>query len=181
MITLNIAPASLKKKNKTNELFQMLKSVYYLIMLSIGFFIIILIISYALLNDYASKTKSQSYTITKNTEDYSKKANEINVHLAEIETIQSDYVEWSKLIKFFSLNHNNNINIQSININKSDNTLRLSGQAKNRDDLLGLQKKINESGIFEEAVLPFSNLVKETNISFEIIANFKNYEFSKLE
>lgn len=181
MITLNIAPESLKKKIKSNVLFKMLKGVFVILLFSLAFFVTSLITCFLLLNSYSSNIKSQSYTITKSTEDFTNKADIINKKIDEIALIQKGYTEFSNLFKFFSSNHNNNINISRIGVNKAEDTLRVAGQAKTRDDLLGLQEKINQSGIFEEAVLPFSNLVKETNISFEIVAKFKNYEFENIK
>lgn len=178
MITLNIAPRSLKLNNKYNEIIRQIKGIFYLVLGSLLLYIVVLAAFLFVAKGNLSQTASQSFYFTKTTEDFTNRTKEINEQLSHVEKIQADYIAWSGFFEFLSENYSKNISLSQVSINKTDNSVRISGEAAGREDLMSWQEKMEGSGYFEQVVLPFSSLVKENNIPFEISAKFINYEFS---
>lgn len=52
-------------------------------------------------------------------------------------------------------------------------SIHLAGTAATRRFLLEFEKQLRESGRFQEVIIPLSNIVRETNISFSITAKLK--------
>ena len=51
--------------------------------------------------------------------------------------------------------------------------IRVSGKAEARHDLLEFEKKLRESGRFQEISFPFSNIIRETDINFTLEGKLK--------
>lgn len=180
MITLNIAPNTLKQEAKYDGILKKIQVLLLLVIASLIFYTLILLIALFFSTGHLASSKSQAFVVTKTTEDYTKKLNEIEDKIGAVTSIQEEYVEWSKFFNFLSQNYSGKISFSSISINKTDGTIKLSGKAQDRNGLLSLQKNLENSGLFEEVVLPFSSLVKEVDIDFQIIAKFKHYEFNNI-
>jgi len=177
MIHLNIVPNNLKKEIKLSGINILLKNVYEILIILLSFYTIILLAMYLMLNFHFIQTVNETTQLTKSSENNTNDVRGINNLINYIDNIQQDSVEWSYLFKFLKINTAPNINYSKISINKNDNTITLTGRSETRDSLLSLKTSMEKTGYFNEIDFPIRNLLEKSNISFEIKAVFKNYEF----
>lgn len=124
-----------------------------------------------------SEVLSEASNTNRNIELYSKKAEIINTQINEITEIQNSFVSWSSFLSNFTNETNDGIIIYKIYANKTDNSLLISGKARERNDLLNFKNKLSEISYIENFELPIKNLLEKNDISFEIKTKFINYEF----
>ncbi|HAM88990.1 MAG: hypothetical protein US83_C0002G0090 [Candidatus Falkowbacteria bacterium GW2011_GWC2_38_22] len=177
MITLNIIPDELKNEIKLNDHYVFYKKVMSLILFMAIFFSAVLLTAKIILATQQSDTDQQNTIITKSSENYSKQINEINIQLKEIKSIQNNDINWTDF--FLSMNDfiGNEIKISRLYAGKNDNSLRISGIAKSRNDLLAFKEKLEKSEKFSNINLPISSLLEKENINFEISATITSYDF----
>ncbi|MCK5320756.1 hypothetical protein KAJ61_05210, partial [Candidatus Parcubacteria bacterium] len=128
---------------------------------------------------YFEETIEKNANTSKSTEDYLKKIKEINNKIDYIANIQNNNIDWTNIILRVSKTINNDIKINKININKSNNTLSLSGNAKTRNSLLLLKDSLEKYENFNEIKLPIKNLLEKNDINFEITTVINSYEFKQ--
>ncbi|MCK4540166.1 hypothetical protein KAU09_03365 [Candidatus Parcubacteria bacterium] len=177
MINLNILPKKIKNDIKLIIFDKFIKKITGIIFLFIIIFSGILFAAKFYLHLYFEETIEKNASTSKSTEDYLKKVKEINNKIDYITKIQNNNIDWTNTILHISKAINNNIKINKININKSDNTLSLSGNAKTRDSLLLLKNSFEKYENFSEIKIPIKNLLEKNDIDFEITTTINSYEF----
>ena len=177
MINLNILPQKLKNDAKLIILDKFIKKIIGTIFLFIIIFSGILFAAKFYLQIHFEETIERSASTSRSTEDYLKKVKEINNKIDYIAGIQDNNIDWTNMILRLSRTINNDIKINKININKNNNTLALSGNAKTRNSLLLLKDSLEKYENFNEIKLPIKNLLEKNNIDFEIITSINSYEF----
>lgn len=177
MITLNIIPDELKNEIRLNEHYLFYKKIMGSLLLMTILFSIALFSAKIILAAQQSDTDQQNTIVTKNTENYSKQINEINIQIKEIKNIQKNDVNWTDFFLRLGDFVGNEIKITRLYANKSDNMLKINGLAKTRDDLLALKSALEKSGYFSNINLPISSLLERDNINFEINTTITNYDF----
>ena len=176
MLTLNIIPNNLKKELKLKVIYVKLKNLLGLILLMIIFFSGLFAASRFILELHYTETIERTNTAAQITANYSDSIKTINSEVDYIENMQSEAVPWSEFISYLD-RYNQYVDIGQLNISKSSQTLTIRGYAASRDNLLSFKSQLEESSFLENINLPIENLLKKTDIDFEITANFKNYEF----
>lgn len=177
MITLNIIPEDLKNEIKLNDHFKFYKKTIGLILFTSILFSAILFSAKIILATQQSSTDQQNTIATKNTENYSKQVNEINIQLKEIKNIQKNDTDWTDFFIKIGEYTGNEIKISRLYASKTDNSLRITGVAKTRDNLLTFKNNLEKSKYFSNINLPISSLLEKENINFEISATITNYDF----
>ncbi len=179
MINLNILPQKLKNDTKLIILDKFIKKIIGTIFLFIIIFSGIFFAAKFYLQLYFEETIEKNANTSKSTEDYLKKIKEINNKIDYIANIQNNNIDWTNIILRVSKTINNDIKINKININKNNNTLSLSGNAKTRNSLLLLKDSLEKYENFNEIKLPIKNLLEKNDINFEITTVINSYEFKQ--
>lgn len=177
MINLNILPKKLKNDLKLIVFDKFIKKITWTILLFIIIFSGILLAANFYLQLYFEETIEKNANTSKSTEDYLRKVQEINDKIDYIANIQDNNIDWTNIIMRVSETINNDIKIDKISINKKNDTLFLSGNAKTRDDLLLLKDSLEKYKNFNEIKLPIKNLLEKNDINFEITTIVNSYEF----
>ncbi len=181
MQDLNIIPPQLKKEIKINKIKDQLEKLFLLILFSVSFYGVVLIIAKTILISHYSETIAQASSITKSTENYTKKVAEINNTLNQIIKIQNENIKWSGLLLFFKKNNaQNKITYNLIEIDKKTNQVKINGHAEERKNILFLKEKIENNPVFSDIDFPIKNILQKRDIDFEISLKIKNYDFEQL-
>ena len=180
MLHLNILPKSQKKEIKLKLLFVALKNLFAFIVILLILYIITFLAVKLMLQMHFVDTIEETTLVTKSTQNYSKQVHDINIQIDAVDTIQNKSTNWSYLLEFLSKGINNDIALSGLAINRTNDTIILSGFAGSRQSLLELNEQLENSGIFENINFPISNILEKDNINFEIGAKFSTYEFEKI-
>lgn len=175
MLILNILPPEVKNEIKFKSIFKSIIFSLCLISFCIIAYSIVLYGCKFYLENYFLEISSKNVIATKNTDNYSKQVKDINKQISYIEGIEKNSVIWSNLIKFLFDNFPSDIKIKNININKSDNSMIISGIAGTRSSLILIRKYFEENNNFSLLSFPIQNLVEKQNINFEIKLLIKSY------
>jgi len=95
---------------------------------------------------------------------------EINNLMSEVSAVQKDFVKWSRILNDFLALLPTGNTIQSINLDKEQGTMTMSGWAKTRDDFLQLKTNLENSQMLSGTESPISNLLHRTDVDFTIRA-----------
>ncbi|MFH1460959.1 MAG: PilN domain-containing protein [Patescibacteria group bacterium] len=79
---------------------------------------------------------------------------------------QKDFIIWTPLFEEFSRIVPSGIYLNNFSYRLNDHRIILSGWASQREQLLGLQKNLEQSPYFKKVEAPLSNLIKQTGINF---------------
>ncbi|MCX6765497.1 MAG: PilN domain-containing protein [Candidatus Moranbacteria bacterium] len=97
---------------------------------------------------------------------YEEEFRQVNSKISSFSRLQEGHLYWSNV--FYQLS---DLVPEEISINgliTKDYQVSLSGKAKNRNNLLALQEKIQSSECFSNVNVPLSNLVNKENVDFQI-------------
>ena len=92
-----------------------------------------------------------------------------NAKTVKISTLLANHVSWTKLFRTLEGATPEGVLYTHL-LTKNDYTITLNGTAANREALLLLQKNLNESGCFQNADVPLSNMLVKENIDFQLNA-----------
>ena len=96
-----------------------------------------------------------------------RKIDYINNKFQDVSKIQKGFLDFSKPLIHLSGLLPENVQISMLNLDKDNLHFLFKGMAKNRENLLEFQKKLEDSSIFEEIKYPLSNLLYKEEINFE--------------
>lgn len=96
----------------------------------------------------------------------------IKGELGSVRTSLSEYDRASKILGQFLDTAGPGIVIGVLTV-KKEGGVSITGHAGRRRDLLGFEKILRDSNLFQEISLPLSNIIRETDVPFFIQANLK--------
>ena len=100
------------------------------------------------------------------------RASEIRTVFDSVRTFLNDGARGSGIMEFF-FDDTPGITVLSIGVHK-DGIIALAGFSRSRRNLLDFEKKIRDSGRFQELSFPLSNIVKENNFRFSMQGKLKS-------
>lgn len=171
MIILNLIPPTKKQELRLAQVFKTVKNLIILILFLTIFAAIILLITKIALENNFNKVVEESTLTTKYANIFNKDVKEFNQYLSAVDKIQKDHISWPQFLINFTKLIPQNINIYSININ--DDKILITGQAKNRDDLLLFKNNLENSDLFAGVTIPLEDLLKKDNVDFNLKADIK--------
>lgn len=171
MINLNLIPPEKKQERRLTQVYKIIKNLIILILFLTIFIAIILLLTKMTLENNFTKVVEGSTLTTKYANIFNKDVKQFNQYLSAVDKIQKDYISWPKFLIDLTKLIPQNITLYSININ--DNKILITGQAKNRDDLLSLKNNLENSDLFSGVTIPLENLLKKDNVDFNIKADVK--------
>ena len=177
MINLNIISRELKKEINTKAIYLSYKNLLAIIFITLTFYASAYLVCLLVLQIHFVETVKDTSLIPRGGENYSTQVRQLNNAITNIESIQSEYTNWSYLLESIHKLSGQNITINNISVNKNNKEITLCGIAATRDSLLQLKERLEDLNYFTEINLPIKNLLEKENISFDINSSFKTYEF----
>ncbi|MEA3272520.1 MAG: PilN domain-containing protein [Patescibacteria group bacterium] len=167
MITLNLLSPQKKKGAEEKILYATIKNVLAVFLIFFVFIAVILLGSKLLLAHSFETVVEQTTLITKEYGGVNQQIRQINDKLENISNTQKEFVAWSSHLAELNDLIPENIQISVIVLRLGEGNTVVKGYAKTRNDLLLLKSNLENSALFEQVKLPFSNLLKRNDIDFE--------------
>jgi len=176
MIDLNLLPL----KEKETIIFK--KSRHYLLFFWKTIFCILVIFLTLLFSFYLHlsiifKTQTELIKVTKETpeieeiEKIERDIKEIDDQITKIYTIQKEIVLWSKVIEDLISSIPQEVYLKNLSGHGSE--MIISGFAPTREHLINFEQSLKENKGFLDVYLPVFDLLKKTDITFNISLKFK--------
>jgi hypothetical protein len=171
MLELNLLSEDLKVTIKIRHIYEaIIKIVIYLV---IAFFaIMIFFIAAAKILDNAYAEVLIHENDIKSRESYlANEAKEITNLLSAVIEVQSGYVKWSEYLAEFLARDNQAISISDFSVYADKKVFLLSGQARNRADLLDFKKYLDDISYVKSVDLPMQNITERQAVNFHLAIN----------
>jgi Tfp pilus assembly protein PilN len=169
MISLNLISPEQKKSLKTKRAYLLLKNLSSVILILTVLISIILILTYNSLDIEYNLSPN-----TKNSMDLDEKEIQmINDQLKDIITIQNQSLVWSNILISITSLIPEGIEINSLEIDKTTQLVKISGLAKARNDYLNLISALKNADNLENIQSPIKNLLSKEDINFTLSFTYK--------
>ena len=169
MISLNLLPKNKKAEIGLTQFYITLKNVIILMLLITIMVAIVLLATKAALQNHFNEIVAQSTLTTQYATSFNQGVQKFNKKLSTVEKIQQDYVAWTDFFIIISQLVPPDVTISSIDSNLQKTLI--FGVAKDRNALLQFQQNLKNSNIFKNVETPLENLLKRTDIDFNIKAD----------
>ncbi len=176
---LNLISQELKNEVKLKHAYNLIKTAGLILVLLVLISTISLLLAKYFLQESFNQIVAETTLITKNSQSYNDRVREINQQLNAVSGIQNDFFPWSFLIEDMASNTPSDVAFSSLRINNADKTVKISGLAQLRSDLLKLNDYLQNSDDFNNVNFPLQNILEESNINFDIKAEI-NTDLSDL-
>jgi len=138
-----------------------ISAIFIILLLSVYFFLSIILNAQTDLIKFRQGGQKIQYLMT-----IEEKIKQADQQLEQIYDKQKKFIFWTPLFEEFSRIVPSGIYLNNFSYRLSDNRIILSGRANKREQLLDLQKRLEESSSFNKVEAPLSNLIKQTGINF---------------
>jgi Tfp pilus assembly protein PilN len=119
------------------------------------------------LENNLAEVQEQSILVSNAKLSFTDEIDQVNKRLDEVAAIQAGYVTWSGILAEFSSIIPANVRIESLIFDAPNQSFYLKGFSRTRDDLLVLEKQLENSDLFININSPLSNLLNSRDIQFE--------------
>ena len=179
MLTLNLLSRDLKKQTELNRIYKLVKKISNILLVTAFMVVIMLVTAKYILQYYYKQVTDYNILVAENDQNYNIKANKINSQLNVVTNIQKNFIGWSYLIKDLINETPTGITFSNIAMAKDRGTIKITGRADSRDNLLTFEQNLKDSKIYSNINLPIKNILQKENINFEIKANLNLDELPK--
>lgn len=171
MLKLNLLPPSEKKELELLKLNRLLVSLAIWLLVFVIIFTLFLASTFFCLSILLREQKHlievrQSDPKMQSLLEIEEKVKQTNQTIKQVYLTQKDLIFWTPLLEEISKIIPSGIYLTNFSYQAINNQITLSGWADYRENLLGLQKSLEESSLFEEVKAPLANLVKQKDINF---------------
>ena len=188
MIYLNLISPKQKKEIKLQQAYLRVKNLLFFTTLLTLIIATCLLAGRYLLQNNFTQVVEQTSLVLKRQESYKEKINQVNQLIEHTNNIQSLHIRWSDLLLETGKLAPDNISIYSIQIQDKEDPakekkessifidkpkekiIKINGFIDTRDEYLNFVSGLKKSSYFLSVESPFSNILKEKNIEFEITA-----------
>lgn len=160
MLKLNLLPPKEKYKQKLERINHLV------IFISAGLLAILLIFILLLTGIWFYLSRIEVSGLSEPADEISKKVNDLNEKLININQIIEERIVWSQVLEELSQKVPSGVNLVSLNLNRENRKIDLRGQAQLREQLLAFQDNLEKSPQFVDIYSPLANLIKPTNLDF---------------
>src|SRR3989338_9341333 len=161
MLTLNLISSGQKKEIKLRHIYDVIKTVNFILIIIIIVIAIILLIAKVILQSKFTEVVNQTTLVTKTNQGYNNNVREINSKLNFIEKIQTEFIPWSDLLKKLAEITPTDINLYYVKLDSLEQIIKIKGRAELRDSLLNFKDKMETAGYFEEIDFPIKNILEK--------------------
>lgn len=168
MITINLLSPDQKRELKIKKIYIAVKELVMLILLFTSIIAIMLIISRYVLEQQLANLIKSNVNASQAGGQINKQITALNKKINIIGQIQQNSKKWSSFFSQLATATPTGIAYNFLKIDSQGKTVELQGIAKNRQDLLKLQKNLTESGLSNQVDLPLSSLLSRENNNFNL-------------
>jgi hypothetical protein len=169
MLSLNLLSEKIKKENKLNRIYQLIKYFNIAVVFFVSIIAIIILSSLYVISQYYNNEATRSgltNSVMQNSSNLAKDSSQFAV----ISTIQKEFVPWSFLIKELSKNIKDDISLSELLVDRNNKQISITGHAGKRESLLDLKNYMENSQYFHNVIFPLKNILEKENIDFGIKA-----------
>lgn len=170
MIIINLLSPEQKKELKIKRIYLAIKEVVMLILLFTSIIAIMLGVSRYVLEEQLADIIERNISTINAGQQVNNQIIVLNKKINLINDVQKNFKHWSVFFKKISQLTPDEIIYNSLKIYHQEAILELQGTAQTRQDLLKLQKNLEESQLFKKVDLPLNNLIEKENNTFNITA-----------
>lgn len=168
MITLNLIPESIREENRLKHVYRLNVRLGMIIFYTMVIAGVLAQVSRNIIVSGFETVKAQSEQVTKNSKAYNDRARDINAKIALVgQVVQADR-DWNALVLSIAELMPKGTVLYGLSLNQESKSVRLSGVAETRNDLLKLKERIDNSGFINPIKLPTASILEKTNISFNL-------------
>ncbi|KKP59539.1 MAG: hypothetical protein UR53_C0001G0039 [Candidatus Magasanikbacteria bacterium GW2011_GWC2_34_16] len=174
-VTLNLIPPDKKNHLKNLVRFIFIREILEIIIFISAMLAISLLWSWMVLQDQFNNLANSAILVNRDYSKYNTEIRTINSAVKNISQSSQGYFPVSPKIADIIDTLPNDIKINSIEINRTQNKITIAGTALTREAFLNYQAVCQSIPWLEKVETPTSQLFQKENISFEIKANLKNF------
>lgn len=183
MILINFLPAEQKQKIKWQFINRFILFYSALFVFLVFVFIVALFIMDYFLMLYTSDLKSQienfnSSKLASQVNEIETKIKDTNKKIESVSILQKTSLHWSWVLQNIAANVPEGVTLASIN-STDGIKITINGYAVKRDDLLLFESNLENSPYFSVVSLPFSDLTKRENATFNLQLTIKEGALQK--
>lgn len=168
MLKLNLVSEELKKEIELRHVFDIVKRVIFVFVVLAIFVSVVFAVTHLTLKFYSTPIMfDQGASLNGR---YQEEVKQINKKIDVVSSIQSEQLDFTALLNEVLSYAEDGVTFKIIKIETETNKLNISGNADTRDNLLALQKNLEESSLFSEVQLPAINIFKKEDINFNVEA-----------
>jgi len=97
----------------------------------------------------------------------------INDYLKRIDGLEQRFVPWSKILEELTSFIPKGTKLSSLRVDQAGK-IYISGIAKDREDVIALQSRLEGSKTFTEIKAPLSNILQQTDVKFDFEMKYAN-------
>lgn len=170
MITLNLIPPEQKKDLKQKRIYVTIKELVMLVLLFTSLVAILLLAAKSVLEEQLSYLIEKNAATIQVGQATNRQIFAINQKINAVEKIQKDFKKWSVFFDQLAQLTPSRISYSLAKVYRQEGLVELQGTAKTRNDLIQLQKNLENSPLFKKINLPLSDLLAKENSSFSLRA-----------
>ena len=170
MIILNLIPPGQKKDLKQKRIYVTIKELVMLILLFTSIVAILLLVAKNVLEEQLAYLIEKNATTIQVSQSTNRQIYAINQKITAVDKIQKDSKRWSVFFNQLAQLTPNRISYSLAKVYRQEGVLELQGTAKTTNDLIQLQKNLEDSSLFKKINLPLSDLLAKENSSFNLRA-----------
>ncbi|PIV10100.1 MAG: hypothetical protein COS49_02355 [Candidatus Portnoybacteria bacterium CG03_land_8_20_14_0_80_41_10] len=178
MFKLNLLPPAEKKELKLTELNNLILSLAGQILILLLIFNLFLGSTFFCLSILLKEQKNLIAVKESNPQmqdllEIEEKIKQTNQIIKQVNLGQTKAILWTPVFEEITKIVSNDIYLTNFSYQSDSNLVTLNGWANQRENLLYLQKLLEENSFFKEVKVPLSNLIKEKNIDFNLAFGLK--------
>ncbi len=172
---INLLPPSKKELSDKLIKFIFFKEMVEVILLVAAFLSVILLWSWYVLQNQFNDLSQSAMLVNREYSHYNQEIRKLNSVVKQFNTANKSYYPLSPKILELIEKLPNNIKINSISIDRKNNSVAISGVAKTRDALLSYQALLKNYSWLSAIQTPTSQLFQKENVNFEMKAIPNNF------
>jgi len=170
---INLLSNEKKKRLEHLVKFIFFKELIEIILLVTTFLSIILLLSQSMLQNEFNDLSQSATLVSREFSHYNQEIRKINLDIVNFNNSSKNYYPLTQKVLEFVEKTPNDIKISSLDINKKNNSIAISGTAKTREALLSYQSSLKNYPWILSVNTPVSQLFQKDNVSFQINAQIK--------
>lgn len=167
MLSLNLLPSKFSHEIKIKNLFYLVVRSGFILLLAVAVVAVSFFVANKILKNFYDVVSNTSFLIQTQIESPIE-VREVNRKVREASAIQESSFPWLRSLAVISRNLPRGIYVESLDIDKEEEKVNISGIALTRESLVYLRDNLRNSDSFSELDLPLENILKKENIYFEL-------------
>jgi len=172
-IALNLLSPTQKEYLRYERAYLQIRTVMWLMLTFTVIISGLLLVARLMLQDNYATVLTTTTLVNDKNKSIDRDIGSLNKSLKEAESIQADFIKWSKIIIDINKAIPDNVELSYLNLEQKTRLFNLNGKALNRDDFLALKANLEALSYFEELSSPLTNLLLREDVNFEFTGKIK--------